>query len=192
MRSIPALAILAGAFIVAGQTADQNWAHRIVSLTRRPLASFINPHISPVNVLIIDGKRFEHVRGLKTFYLRVPNAPSIVFIVDEADHSVTYHIFNMDTGEDAVVRARSSAFGESIGSDRLCDSVSVGDDGTIVLSTLCEQAQSTLPQLSNVKTLKISYYLHLKKKTVTRKRAIYYDEAGKSILERDTVPAPVF
>jgi hypothetical protein len=106
------------AFIASAQTTTNDWSKRIASKTQHTLESIISPHVNPINVLIIDGKRFEHVRGLKKFYLQVPKTDSIVFVTDDNNYRPTYHIFNMDTDEDMAIQSQSSmsSFGEDIGS----------------------------------------------------------------------------
>jgi hypothetical protein len=95
MRSILVAVFLMGTLAV-GYSQTNDWSKRIVSKTEYPLTSLIFPHLGGVNVLTIDGKRFEHVRGVKTFYLPVPQTNAIVFVVGEKDRSITYHVFNMD------------------------------------------------------------------------------------------------
>ena len=73
-----------------GCSPKTNLSQRIISKTERPLASLVNPHIDKVNVLVIDGRRFENVRGVEKFYLVVPNMNAVLFVVDEKDYSVTY------------------------------------------------------------------------------------------------------
>src|ERR1035437_3817888 len=99
MRSILAVIFLLCALAI-GFAQTNDWSKRIASKKRHPFASFISPHVGAINVLIIDGKRFEHVRGLDKYYLQVPKTNSIVFVTDDDNYRVTYHIFNMDTDED--------------------------------------------------------------------------------------------
>ena len=161
------------------QTKTNDWSKRIISKTKRPLASLINPHVSYVNVLTIDKKRFEHVRGVKRFYLPVPQTNAIVFMVDEKDYSVTYHVFNMDTDEDIAIHAQDSVFGQSIGSSRPQDAVEDVRDGRIVLST--RSGPNTI-----TKTL---IQLDLTKKAVVAEKTLFYDQAGKVIRQQDRSPS---
>src|SRR6266849_3756445 len=79
------------------------WSGRIVGKTERSFRSFLNPHVGFQNVLIVDGKRFENVRGIETFYIEVPQLDAILFVVDEKDYSVTYHLYKMDKREDIKI-----------------------------------------------------------------------------------------
>jgi hypothetical protein len=160
-----------------------NWSKRISSKTEKPVSMFINPHVSEINVLIIDGKRFEHVRGVKQFYLPVPETNAVVFVADEKDYSVTYHFFNMDTDEDIAIRAPSSLFGHSIGFSPTRDSVTKVADGIATLCNISSDARSALPELANMRSCKAIYSLDLNKRTVTGK-ILYIDKDGKIIEER--------
>src|SRR5260370_10847369 len=166
MRSIlVAIFGLSSLASVCSQTND--WPKRIVSKKHRPLASFINPHVSTVNVLIIDGKRFEHVRGVEKFYLPVPKTNAIVFVVDEKDYSVTYHVFKMDTGEDISIHARGSVFGQSIGFSKPEDAVEGVKGGKIVLATRYGPPTVILTIVQ----------LDLTKKAVVGQKTLFYDQA---------------
>lgn len=164
---------------------ESNWEKRIVSKHGHSLASLISPHVQVVNALIIDGKRFDHVRGEKPFYLPVPKYNAILFVVNEQDknYSVTYHIYKMDTKEDIMIRVSSlTTFGNSIGpsfSPETRDSVKVGEDGTIVLCAII---------ISSKDTMKIYDYLDLTKQRVVARKKITYDKSGKIIKERDEAP----
>ena len=175
-------------FAVYAQTTTNNWDQRIISKKRHPLASFINPHVSPIKMLVIDGKRFERVRGLKKYYLQVPNANSIVFITDEEDYSVVYHIFNMDTDEDIAIHALDSMFGWDIGSDNSQDAVEKTENGIIVLCNFVKSANGTLPSLGNFESVRHFYYLDSSKKAIVAEKTLYYDKAGKVIYEHDATP----
>jgi hypothetical protein len=161
----------------------KNWSKRIVSKTEIPLSMFINPHANEINVLIIDGKRFERVRGVKQFYLPVPETNAIVFVVNEKDDSVTYHFFNMDTDEDIAIHALGSVFGDSIGFRPCRDSVNKTADGIILLCNVATDARSTLPEFANMRTRKSLYSLDLNKRTVSLK-TLYLDKDGKIIDQR--------
>jgi hypothetical protein len=146
------------------------------------LRYLFSPCGGTINELKIDGKRFDHVRGERGFYLQVPHTNAIVFVVDEKDNSVTYHIFNMDTDEDIAIHARGSIFGYNIGyTNDQRDSVEVGDDGNIILCNIDKGAKSTLSSLANLDSIKSVYILNPSKKTVVVKKTFYYNKAGKPI-----------
>jgi hypothetical protein len=177
---------------MTGFAQTTNWAHRIVSKNSHPLTYWISHGGDVVNVLIIDGKRFEHVRGLNTFYLQVPKTNSIVFVTNEKDYSITYHIFNMDTDNDIAIHSQSSmsAFGNEIGSPytNASDTVTMGDDGIIVLCNLDKGAKSTLASLADLDSIKQFIYLDPNKKAILADKTIYYDKSGKVIHEVDATP----
>jgi hypothetical protein len=180
------------AFIANAQTTTNDWSKRIVSKTKRPFASFISSHVGLIQVLIIDGKRFEHVRGMGKYYLQVPNANSIVFVTEEIDFKPAYHIFNMDTDEDIAIHPYSfelSCFGGDIGSPySSSDTVTVGDDGIVVLCSLDKHANGNLASIGDFESLKQLIYLDPIKKAIVGGKAFYYDKSGKLIYERDATP----
>jgi len=178
------------AFIASAQTTTNDWSKRIVSKTRHTLESIISPHVNPINVLIIDGKRFENVRGLKKFYLQVPNTNLIVFVTDKddyADHSITYHVFNMNTDEDIAIHSLGSIFGNRIDADDSEDSVEVETNGIIKLCSLVRllPKNASTPD-DKVYSFKDFYYLDLNKKAVIAEKTLYYDKDGKLIDEHDS------
>ncbi|WP_150107190.1 hypothetical protein [Pedosphaera parvula] len=151
---------------------------RIKWKIERPLLSLINPHVSDVQVLIVDGKRFERVRGGERFYFKLPQINSITFITDEKDYSVTYHIYNLVTKEDIGIRDRDSMFGHTIGYPDSSDSVEAVQNGQLVL---CYRS----PDGSN----KTVMYLNLDKKEFSGSTTYYYDQTGKVADRRDYKPS---
>src|SRR5689334_19616986 len=119
-----AILILLSIGILAGlsQSATNSWSKRIRSETIHPVLSLLNPHVSEIRRLTIDGKRFEHVRGKAPFYTTVPLTNMIVFVVDEKNYSITYHVFNMDSNTDIAIPSLGSIFGYDIGFSNSCDS----------------------------------------------------------------------
>ena len=191
MRSMfVVIVLLCACSIGFAQTND--WSKRIVSKTRRPLASFINPHVGSIQVLIIDGKRFENVRGQEKYYLQVPKTNSIVFVTEEIDFHPVYHIFNMDTDEDIAIQSQSlmPSFGNDIGSPytNSSDTVTMGDDGIIVLCHSDKHVNGNISSIGDFESLKALYYLNPNKRTIIAEKTFYYDKAGKLIYERDETP----
>jgi hypothetical protein len=181
--------LLLGIAVAHAETSPDEWSKRIISKTKKPLISWLNPHVSEINVLVIDGKRFEHVRGLSKFYLPVPQIGAIVFVTDEKDYSVTYHVFKMDKDQDVAIHAKGSMFGRDIGSAQSQDSIVEADNQHIVLMNLNKGARSTLPSLANLDSIKELYFLDLDRKSVS-KRTLYLDKDGKTIMERNSPARP--
>jgi hypothetical protein len=172
--------------LTLGFAQSANWHGRIVSKTKHPLMYWISPHVSAINVLMVDGKRFENVRGIKNFYLPVPGTNDIVFVVDNKDNSITYHVYNMDTREDISIHARGSVFGNSIGSP--CPKnkdIVLMTNNLVILCNIDKGAESATPSLANLDTVKSFYYLDLHSKSVVAEKTLYYDSQGKLLLERD-------
>jgi hypothetical protein len=185
------IAFLLASFVGYAQTTTNDWSHRITSKTKHTLESIISPHANPINVLIIDGKRFEHVRGLKKFYLQVPSTNLIIFVTDKddyADHSATYHVFNMDTDEDISIHASSSVFGSTIGADSSQDSVGMETNRIIKLCNSTRFPKDVLTAHDKVYGFDTFYYLDLNKKAVIAEKTLYYGKDGKLIDEHDSIP----
>jgi len=163
-----------------GCSKERDWSKRIVSKKERPIASFINPHVSTINVLIIDGKRFDHVRGLERFYLPITPIDAILFVIDEKDYSVTYHVVKMNTGEDIAIHARDSVFGQTIGSGSPMDAVESTGHDKLTLSTRSGPRVIT-------KTL---IELDLVKRAVITEKTYFYDKDGNVSREHDDGVVP--
>jgi hypothetical protein len=169
-----AIGILTG----LSQTVTNTWSKRIRSKTVHPLSSLLNPHVSEFNLLTIDGKRFEHVRGEAPFYISVPHTNMIVFVVDEQNHSITYHVFNMDSGTDIAIPSRGSIFGYDIGFSHSCDSAEDIRDGKLTLLNIDKSAKTAGAPLTNLYRMKSYYCLDLVNRSVCAEKKIYYDDAG--------------
>ena len=105
---------------------------------------------------------------------------SIFFVVDKADYTtypITYHFVDMDKREDIAVPAKHSGFGNTIGYKDCEDSVQIGKDGMLILTT-------DSPAASVART-KLVYYLDLDQKKVVSDKIYYYDASGKLTHERD-------
>jgi hypothetical protein len=187
MRFIITVVFLVSVVIV-GHSQTNDWSKRIVSKVKHPIASLLSPCASDVNVLMIDKKRFEHVRGVKKFYLRVPQSNAILFVVDEKNYSMTYHVFDMETDEDIAIHARSSAFGRTIGFTKTHETIERTAGGKLVLCNFDDDAKSTLPSLANLHSVKSLYYLDITNKAVIAEKTIYLDKAGKVVEERNASP----
>jgi hypothetical protein len=173
IRSIIGFIIVFGAALSADAQPSTNWSNRVVSKEIRPLSYWFSHGGEDVNELIIDGRRFDHVRGIKKFYLEVDKLPAIVFVVNEKDYSTTFHVFRMDTDEDIAIRADSSVFGQTIGSAHPRDSVELASDGKVILSTFDTDVKNADPT-SKVDAIKSIFYLDLQKKAVVARKTLYY------------------
>jgi hypothetical protein len=139
----------------------------------------LNTHISEYHDLIVDGKQFDNVRGIKGFYLPVPKLNSIIFVTDEKDYSITFHVYNLGTRQDIPIRSPSSLFGRTIGLPPPKESVDVDAHGNIVLIT--DTGATDYPTKEIV-------VLDLSRKAVVKKGLLYFDGAGNSMGEHDYQP----
>lgn len=187
---IPVITLLAVFLIYNFGFPDKEWPWRIRSRTKFSITRFISVHESPVHVLMIDGRRFEGVRGFKPYYLRVPESNLIVFVTDDwhsPDPKTVWHVFNMDTDDDiAVSHSSLSGFGDTIGfsggSDH--DFVEKTGDGQIVLCCDDKNAVSVLPSLSTLYEVKNLVYIDLAKRALVAEKTVYYDKDGKILDQR--------
>ena len=185
MRLVFITSIFFSVILGTGAQTATNYAHRIVSKEKHPLIYWISSCGETISELVIDGKHFDHVRGVAKYYLQVPNTSAIVFVVDGTNYSVAYHVFDMDTDKDIVIPAEYSDFGHSIGSKNPRDSIELADDGEIILCHYDTGAKSTLPSLSKLDSVKSLYYLDLDKRAVVARKTLYYDSERKLISEND-------
>jgi hypothetical protein len=158
---------------------EPNWHKRIVSKHKYPYAYLISPHLDEVNVLIVDGQRFENVRGEKPFYLPVPNTNAILFVVDEKDYSITFHYYNMDTKKDVSIHTIANLmFGRNIGcdSENRKDTIEPTTNGDIALCTTVFETKQTEKML---------VYLNLSKMIAVTEKTFVYDKSGKLMHEYD-------
>lgn len=84
--------LLLAAKVGYSDTNTNDWGGRIVSKKHHSIASLLFVHVDAVNILVVDGKRFENVRGIKGFYIPIPELVSILFVEDKRDYSVTFHV----------------------------------------------------------------------------------------------------
>jgi len=181
MRVFVIIAIIATCVIGCGQ--NRSWSGRIISKKIRPPSALANVHVSDINVIIIDGTRFERVRGFKPFYLQVPGSNSILFVTDESDYSVKYHCFDMDMDRDTVIDAQSSVFGRSIGLNTAEDVITNVNNGKILLCNLDTNARSVDQRLHDLTSTRTFYLLDLPGRTVSG-RTMYLNKDGAIIEER--------
>jgi len=156
-------------------------SERIVSKREHTLQSVLNVHGSPLKVLTIDGKRFEHVLGVEKFYLELPKTNAVLFVVDNRDTPAIYHIYKLDTREVIQIKEVSiSTFGESIGATNSSDSIEEVGDGKIVLTTV-DRYMDAVVNFKHITTL------DLVKKAVVADKRMWFDKAGKVIREYDDI-----
>lgn len=156
-------------------------SERIVSKREHTLQSVLNVHGSPLKVLTIDGKRFEHVRGVEKFYLELTKTNAVLFVVDNRDTPVIYHIYKLDTREDIQIKEVSiSGFGRDIGATNSSDSIEEVGDGKIVLTTVGRDMDSVI-------TDKYLICLDLEKRAVVSQKHLTFDKEGKVIREYDAM-----
>jgi len=103
--------------------------------------ALISPHVDADHILTVGTNRYHHVRGLTKFYLEIPKLESILFITDDENYTVTYHIVNMETLKDIAIPAPSSVFGHDLGHEPPRDDVVSVTSDQIILSNRRESSK---------------------------------------------------
>jgi hypothetical protein len=189
MRRVLLIFLLIAVHSVAlSQIAATNWAGRISCKTKYPWSYFINPHASAISVLEVDGRKYQHVRGLGAYYIPVRQINSIVFVTDEQNHKVIYHIFNMSSDQDTAIPAEASIFGYDIGAKGSEDSATVDSDGKLILCNFDQNTEGHLSPIVTFSSMKDLFYIDLEKKSIVSHKTLYFDKLGKLIEERDAKP----
>ena len=182
MRPIPATIVLLIVFTVGcSKSTDSGPTQRITSEREHPFLVPL-PHVAPIDVLIVDGRRFENVRGIRTFYLPIPSMDAIMFVTQGDTYHCTYHVSRMDTREDVSIPMTHSLFGYAIGSTHTNlrkDSVEV-NSSNILLCTLFNEEDGK--QRRRCDTIDLS------KRAVVAEKTVIYDKEGKVIHEHEEPP----
>jgi hypothetical protein len=96
----------------------------------------------------------------------------------------------MVSGEDIKIPARGSSFGNYINASHrfFVDDVQTTKDGILVLSNVERSAETTLPELKNLDSIKSLYYLDISKRAVIAEKTIYCDRVENVLREIDAKP----
>lgn len=97
----------------------------------------INIHYTPKTALIIDGARFENVRGKAPYYLATSDGRRLVFVTVVPAESNTIHVYDMETKKDTAIPASHATFGEWIGvkASNMKDEIISSDDNELVVAS---------------------------------------------------------
>jgi hypothetical protein len=83
----------------------------------RPWDLFL-PHRSRPTYLIVFSKTYRGVRGIRPYYLPVPELNSILFVTENPPFRVRFYIVDLQTKEATEIEAGTSGFGGNIGAPR--------------------------------------------------------------------------
>ena len=93
--------------------------NKVIAKRGTRVFDFVNIHGSDNPVyLIIDGKIFKGIRGSAPFYLGIPELQSILFVTQDSNQKVTFHVFNLQTRQSIDIDGQGSGFGRDIGANR--------------------------------------------------------------------------
>jgi len=105
-------------------------------------------------------------------YLDVPELNGILFVTEQKNHKVAFHLVNMETKQDIQIDADSSGFGRHIGFGEKS-----GDPGTDYI----EGVQSNRITVA-MRSLdwKETMVLNLVSKSIERRETLYFDATGQA------------
>jgi hypothetical protein len=94
----------------------------------------------------VDGKVYRNVRGLKPYYIKVPELDSILFVTGATN--ATFHLVSLATRKEIVIDGGSSPFGVWIGWNSpyppgVSNYVASADSDGLLLVTLNDQKRVT-------------------------------------------------
>lgn len=177
MRMGKVIALL-GILLVAGVTLCF-WGKRVETYRdknvsageiTRPINS-LAVHVSKPQYLTIQGKTYEGVRGLKPYYLDIPQWNSILFVTEDSKYKVTFHVVNLKPGNETQIDGGTSGFGWAIGSGR-----KAGEKGTDYIESVESNKLTIATRSLNWKATAL---LDLATKSVEREETFYYGESGQ-------------
>ncbi len=128
-------------------------------------------HLSKPQYLTINGKTYMGVRGLPPYYLDVPELNSILFVTQEKDGKVLFHLVNLKNKKEIQINADSSGFGWDIGSGR-----KPGDKYTDYVENVQSNQIMIATRSGDWKEMMV---LNLANKSIARRETIYFDSTGQ-------------
>lgn len=135
------------------------------------IESLIFVHAGAKTVLEVGGRKFEGVRGRRPCYLEVPQIDGILFVTDEPDYSIKYHVVLPKSKTFIEIPAGSTAFGRDIGYSDGGDKIERVDGNVVVLRN----------ENRNASSHRITYYfLDLQKKERVREVTYFPGPGGET------------
>lgn len=136
---------------------------------RRPLGD-LAVHVSKTQYLSINGRTYTKVRGLKPYYLDIPELDSILFVTDSKDKKVLFHIVNLRTANEISIDGGTSGFGWAIGSGR-----KRGENGADYIDDVQSNRLTIAKRSLNWKE---TWVLNLDSRRVDKHEVYIYDKDG--------------
>ncbi len=135
-----------------------------------PISAF-SVHSSKTQYLIVNGKTYKGIRGLKPYYLDIPKLNSILFVTEGSKYRVTFHLVNLELKREISIDGGTSGFGSSIGS---------GTKPGEQFSDYIENVQSNKVTIATRSlSWKETSLLNLDSKRIERQETFLYDASGK-------------
>lgn len=100
-----------------------------------PFYPILGLHTGKSIGLKVAAETYYHVRGMKPYYVELPQIHSILFVTEGGSYKVAFHIVNLDTQKSIAIDGDGSSFGWDIGSTAAdADKVEHADERTVVLA----------------------------------------------------------
>jgi hypothetical protein len=117
-RKIGLLLLALSMVSCAGQQVETYRDKNVVAKEENPPGFPFNVHGSKTTYLIVNGKTYKGVRGTPPYYLDIPQLNSILFVTEERNGKVTFHLANLQTKKEIAIDGDESGFGGHIGSKK--------------------------------------------------------------------------
>ena len=99
-----------------------------------PFYPILGLHTGKSIGLKVAGKTYYKVRGMKPYYLDLPDIHSILFVTESDSYKFVYHVVNLETKKSVEISGDDTIFGWHIGAGTAeADRVEHADASTAVL-----------------------------------------------------------
>jgi len=114
--AISALFLICASACLAAETEVYRDMNVVAFEKTWPFYPILGLHTGKSIGLKVAGKTYYKVRGIKPYYVDLPQIHSILFVTEGDSYKVTFHIVDMDTKKSVVIDGDGSSFGWDIGS----------------------------------------------------------------------------
>jgi len=136
MRRITILAVFALCFSCCfGRETEVFRDKNVVAFEKTwPFYPILGLHTGKSIGLKVAGRTYYKVRGMKPYYIDLPQIHSILFVTEGDSYRFTYHIVNLETKKDVEIDGDGTIFGNHLGAGTAeADRVDRVDANTVTL-----------------------------------------------------------
>ncbi len=127
-------------------------------------------HVSKQQYMVINGKTYAGVRGMKPFYLRIPELKALLFVTEGSEYGETFHIINLQSKKEIEIDGGTAGFGRDIGSGR-----KPGEPFSDYIESV---ASNKVTIATRSLDWKETWLLNLDSKRIERAETFDYDQSG--------------